>query len=732
MPATLASNIIRFGIFEANFNTGELWRNGTKVKLQDQPFQLLALLLAKPGEIVTREELRSQLWSDDTFVDFDHGLNAAIRRLRDALGDSADNPRFVETLSRRGYRFIAPVQAQTNEAEKQESQESATTSPAGLYWRVALAVVIVLVAGSGAGWIAARHFNPATKEIRFAELRLTANPSDDPVFNAVISPDGKYLAFTDRRGFYLKVIASGETHSVTLPDGFIARPVSWFPDGSHVLANKFPGSGEQSSVWLGSKPTGNEEQPSMWSISVFGGSPRKLMENAEARSVSPDGSQIAFVRGEKNQELWLASADGEQSRKIVSEPGDMFGSVTWSPDSLHLAFVRYDYHPGAHEGYVSIVVCNPATKETNIILSDLQLDEALAWAPDGRLIYSLAEPPPNQSGSNLWAVRLDSTTGQPIGGATKLTNSPDRKMGLSVSANGKSLVFLKCSGAPHVYLAEIEARNGRLSSPRRLSLPEGRNLPYAWTADSKSVLFTSDRDGPTHVFKQGVDQPAPDLVVGGSDSVILTRLNSDGSEILYLVNSKSDDRQGSVKIMRTPLSGGAPKLVLQDEAIGNLQCAHSPSSLCVYSQSFPTVVRFVIFDSVSGAKKELTRIEGITGYKYNWSLSPDGSTIATAVWRSNQIQFLSTTNGSTKSVVVKGQGGILALDWGADGRSLWASSSTATGAEMLVNIGLRGEARPMLEDPDKDVGWAIPSPDGRRIAIWEATGSANAWALLGL
>jgi cholera toxin transcriptional activator len=109
MPGTVASNIIHFGIFEANLDTGELRRNGAKIKLQDQPFQLLALLLARPGEIVTREELRSQLWSDDTFVDFDHGLNAAIKRLRDALGDTADNPRFVETLSRRGYRFVAPV-----------------------------------------------------------------------------------------------------------------------------------------------------------------------------------------------------------------------------------------------------------------------------------------------------------------------------------------------------------------------------------------------------------------------------------------------------------------------------------------------------------------------------------------------------------------------------------------------------------------------------------------------
>ena len=726
MSGTMASNIIHFGIFEANLDTGELRRNGVRIKLQDQPFLLLALLLARPGEIVTREELRSQLWSDDTFVDFDHGLNAAIRRLRDALGDSADNPRFVETLSRRGYRFVAPVHSQTNEATEKDVQENAAASSVGLYWRIAVAAVIVLLAGSGAGWIAARHFN---RDIKFTELRLTANPSDDPVFNAVISPDGKYLAFTDRKGFYLKIVETGETHSVPLPDGFIARPVSWFPDGSHVLANKLPGPGEQSNIWTSWKPPGVEEQPSVWTISVFGGNPRKLIENAEARSVSPDGSQIAFVRGEKNQEIWTVSSDGEQARKIISEPGEMFGPVVWSPDSRRLAFVRYG--PGAHEGYVSIVVCNPVTKLTNVILSDLTLGDALAWAADGRLIYSLADPPPNQSGSDLWAVRLDSGSRRPIGEATRLTSSPDRKMGLSVSANGKSLVFLKWSGAPHVYLADIEPRTGRLSSPRRLGLPEGRNLPYAWTPDNKSVLFTSDRDGPTHVFKQAVDQPAPDLLVGGKESVTLTRLNSDDSEILYLVSPESHDHPGFAKIMRAPLYGGASKLVLQDEAIGNFQCAHAPSSICVFSQSLPTTLRFVIFDPVNGAKTELARIEGPAGYKYNWSLSPDGSTIAAAVWRSNQIQFLSTTKGPTKSLAVKGQGGILALDWAADGRSMWASSSTATGAERLVNIDLHGEMRPMLEDVDRDIGWAIPSPDGRHVALWEASGSANAWSLQG-
>src|SRR5882724_1995196 len=100
---------VQFGIFEVDLRAGELRRNGSKVKLQEQPFQILTILLAHPGEVVTREELQKKLWPADTFVDFDHSLNAAIRRLRDALGDSAENPRFVETVARRGYRFVAPV-----------------------------------------------------------------------------------------------------------------------------------------------------------------------------------------------------------------------------------------------------------------------------------------------------------------------------------------------------------------------------------------------------------------------------------------------------------------------------------------------------------------------------------------------------------------------------------------------------------------------------------------------
>src|ERR1700747_3334578 len=105
-----SNRIARFGVFELDLNTGELRKGGVKLRLQGQPVQVLTLLLERAGDVVTREELREKLWASDTFVDFDHSLNTAINKVREALGDSASTPRYVETLARRGYRFIAPVQ----------------------------------------------------------------------------------------------------------------------------------------------------------------------------------------------------------------------------------------------------------------------------------------------------------------------------------------------------------------------------------------------------------------------------------------------------------------------------------------------------------------------------------------------------------------------------------------------------------------------------------------------
>jgi len=129
MPEASPRKAVRFGAFEVDLVSGELRKNGTRIRLQEQPFRVLAMLLERPGEMVAREDLHSKLWPDDTFVDFDHGLNTAVNKLREALGDAAANPRFVQTVARRGYRFIAPVQVNGNPAAPAAEDTPAPLSP---------------------------------------------------------------------------------------------------------------------------------------------------------------------------------------------------------------------------------------------------------------------------------------------------------------------------------------------------------------------------------------------------------------------------------------------------------------------------------------------------------------------------------------------------------------------------------------------------------------------------
>src|ERR1041385_6646156 len=125
---------IRFGPYEADLASGELRKNGRLVRLQEQPFQVLAVLLERPGEVVTRDELRERLWAGETFVDFDQGLNTAISKLRDALGDSATNPRFVETVPRRGYRFRFPLETPAEATSARDTLEAAGAADEGQKW----------------------------------------------------------------------------------------------------------------------------------------------------------------------------------------------------------------------------------------------------------------------------------------------------------------------------------------------------------------------------------------------------------------------------------------------------------------------------------------------------------------------------------------------------------------------------------------------------------------------
>ena len=710
MPENPIHDVIRFGTFEADLRAGELRRNGIKIRLQEQPFQVLAMLLEHPGEIVTREELHSRLWPADTFVDFDHGLNAAVKRLRDALGDSAENPRFIETLARRGYRLLAPVNG--------AAHETAPRRHSGPSWRVGLAAAVLLLAGIVVGWHAGHRSAAA---VRFTERRLTANPENDPVFSAAISPDGRYLAFAGRTGIFLRAVETGETHPVTIPDGGKTHLVSWFPDGSHVLATRSSSA---------------TERPSLWSVSVFGGASRKLMDAAELGAVSPDGSQIVFVRGDYgHEEIWQMQSDGQHPHKILGQPGEDCESVVWSPSGNRIAFVRSAYRKGWEEADVSLGIYDLVSGKTNYLFSNGQLRAALAWSPDGRLIYSLAEPPPNQNDSNLWAIKVDTHGNQAGGQPVRLTSGPDGKMRASLSGDGKRLTFLRWTESPAIYVSEVEPGGGRLALLKRLSLDERRNFPYAWTPDGESVIFTSNRDGVFHLFKQAIDQPAPDLLVGGDQSVTLARLNADSSAILYTLSPAPHDADRRIRLMRMPLSGGTPQLVFAEPDINNFQCARSPSKVCIVSEFFANHLDFSIFDPAAGKRDLLTRIEGSDWYLYNWTLSPDGSTLAMAKKQRlpgpADIRLLRIAGGKERALTLKDWTGISSLDWAADGRSIWVTASSPTGIQTLLNVDLRGEAKPVFQEPEKYLGWAIPSPDGRHVALWESGSSSNAWLLDG-
>ena len=183
MPETrLPAVKIRFDAFEFDFQVGELRRGGQRVKLQDQPSRVLFRLLQRPGEVVTREELREELWPADTYVDFDHGLNSAVARLRESLRDSADKPRFVETISKRGYRFIATIH--TDQAPEPEPQPIATKQSghstefpvSKRFW----AVAVLLVTSSCAAAIWAMYRPDADKQLTKIEVVPIARFSSDP------------------------------------------------------------------------------------------------------------------------------------------------------------------------------------------------------------------------------------------------------------------------------------------------------------------------------------------------------------------------------------------------------------------------------------------------------------------------------------------------------------------------------------------------------------------------
>jgi DNA-binding winged helix-turn-helix (wHTH) protein/Tol biopolymer transport system component len=713
MSANSSSSTVRFGRFDVNLQSGELRHAGQKVKLQEQPFQVLATLLERPGEVVTRDELRSRLWPDDTFVDFDHGLNAAIKRLRDALGESADTPVFIETLARRGYRFIAPVNGSpspsTAEIATTHRNKSIFSTRRIVFFCLASVVIVVLL------WTA--WWRVPSRPTGIIEHKLTSNSSENTVSSAGISPDGKYLAYADNTGIYLKLIRTGETHPIPLPPNFSARVDDWFPDGAHLLVSR-------------------EEQPgkaSLWSISVFGGSPRPLADDASGGSVSPDGAHIAFRRvdlttydGLLGREVWVMRSDGTEPVKVAADKADgsQVGAPTWSPDGKRIAYLRTKSTYDARTSSVEINEWQSARAET--LFSDNHLSPAVHWLPDGRFIYALDWfYGSSQPGSTLWTLPLQQS-GKIVGTPKQIGQGHGRVSHVTGSADGKALIFRSDNWSPNIYIGTLASDRAHVLAHKRLTLDESLNLPFSWTPDSKAVLFISDRNSSIDIFKQASDEGVAESVMTSKEQLSVPRMTSDGSEILYISTPKAADLEIPSSIFAIPITGGNPRIVLKDVGIWNMQCAPLPSTVCLYSIKKGNTSETFQFDVRSGKSTAPSQIDP----DCNWSLSPDGSQRAIVAKGPNEgtIRLRSTSTGKTRDLVVKGWNGLKNIDWAADGKSLVVSWGNHERDSALLRVTLDGRASVLLRS-NNYILYAIPSPDGRSLAIAEGSGTRNVWQI---
>jgi len=725
-PSPASPNAVRFGLFEADLSAGELRKRGRKIPLQDQPFRVLALLLLCPGELVTREELQRALWPADTFGDFDEGLNKAIQKLRQALDDSSDNPRFIETLPRKGYRFIASVD-RTAEAKAAKAQPAPVDSHASASDSVivanvtkrsqkaalvgSVAVVAVLVA---LVWLV-RH-RPPRSSAELTQKRLTFNSSENPIQSAAISPDGKYLAYSDQAGIHVKLLLTGEERIIPRPAGVPASAFwvldSWFPDGTQLLADVYEQGGRNS----------------MWTVSVLGQSPREIREGASGYEVSPDGTHIVFSplgAGDTVREIWIMGSRGDNPQKVfaVGENEALNTLMHWSPDGQRLAFIRVQ--PGLGRPQRSIETCDLKGASRPVVVLDPDLGmEDLYWLPDGRIAYV--------SGDSFWQIGIDQA-GMPSGKPKRIAKWAGSGLRyLSASADGKRLVLLKSTDQSQVYLGELAAGGTRMKPPRRLTDDEAFYSPTAWTPDSKAVLFDSDRNGTWGIFMQRISQETSEPVVAG----LRSRLSADGAWILFFESPRTPANPVVLdRLMRIPASGGVPQLVLETRNFFGFSCARAPASLCVVLETSQDLKQLVItaFDPLKGRAKVLRTIELDSSYGYSTGLSPDGSTIAISRDREPEthIRLLSLSGGADREITVKGWPNIKSLDWAPDGKGLYCGSVSAEGGTLLY-VDLKGNVRVLWQykGANDDIG-GVPSPDGRYLAIQRGVVNSNVWMVEG-
>ncbi len=468
MAISPAQETVRFGLFELDLKAAQLTRNGATIRLPQQPLLLLSVLVESPGEIVTREQLRQRLWPSDIFIDFDHGLNKSIQKLRDALGDSAASPRYIETIPRVGYRFIAPVSNGARPPELHPQTPSlngnaprpraAVAQVPGARWPLLAAGLLALVCLTAIALYLSFRTRPAVAT--YTQLTDFTDSATTPA----LSPDGRILAFIRSDSsfmsagpIYVKMLPDGDARPLTT-DARIKYNLAFSPDGSQIAYTVM-----------------DDNYFSTFTVPVLGGDPRLLLKNAAGLTwLDPNHYLFSRIRSGLHLGVVTQSVTGDGYRELYYPPHEraMAHYSFASPDRQHALVVEMD---GQGDWTLCRLISLAGASPPRPIGPPGGCTAA-GWSPDGSWMYFVATV---EGLSHIWRQRY------PDGAPEQITFGPAEEEGLVVEQNGHSLITSIGEHQSSIWIHD-DAGERSLSS-------EGEIVEYSspptFSADDKILYF---------------------------------------------------------------------------------------------------------------------------------------------------------------------------------------------------------------------------------------------------
>jgi Tol biopolymer transport system component len=572
------------------------------------------------------------------------------------------------------------------------------------------------------------HSRGYEKEIK--QSQLTGTSAENRVTSAAISPDGKYLAYTDPHSVYVKSLLTGEVRRLPPPEEFKDRGVPWdiaprwFPDSVRFLATAHGGM-EDAGQW-------NPYKTSIWAYSILGSEPRKVRENATAYAPSPDGNTIAFGanpgrRGDR--EIWLMDADGAHARRLVTvDEEEGIDSVNWEPSGRRIAYTSKTMEGEAFlsrdiEGESVMTLLSPA---------EMKNAQDLYLLSDRRVIYTQSESGSwwNKSTCDVREKRITGGSAQSAEASRLLTRwNGFCAESISATTDGR-IAVLERAGHPTINMAELAEDGGRIVRQRHFTLSDSSDLPLDWTSDNKSLIFYSDRGSRHAFYQQALDEDTPKQLATLTAPFFFTHLTPDKKAVLYLSGNPFGPPMVQ-PVMLLPLDGKPVKQIFAAKFFSAIICAQAPSGSCAVAE--PTEDRRMLIvshlDLVNGRGEEIARF-ALDPDKTDWmiDLSPDGEHLAITRSGAGPIHVLSLGSKLLQQVNIEGYDNFNTLNWDARGNGFFVSDESR-GDTSVLHVDLQGKIKVLWVHPGHSGPIVSQSPDGRHLALVDWAETGNIWML---